>query len=157
MVAAELAAMGEVRIAPTHDRSIVGVMNEFAFHGEWRFRERSTDLDELSYEMSSMLLGPLRNSEGSPDREFAALLHGGPSNVIPLHRTPSPPAMRGSVTADVFQLKVTLLNTKPPIWRRILVDPSTPLDKLHEYIQAAFGWWNCHLYEFEIGRTDFGA
>lgn len=156
-VAAELAAMGEVRIAPTNDRSVVGVMNEFAFHGEWAFRERLPDLEDVGYQMSSLLLGPLRNSEGSPDRELIALLNGGPSNVISLHRSPAPPPARGSDTADVLQLKVTLLNTKPPIWRRILVEPATPLDRLHEFIQAAFGWWNCHLYEFEIGRTSYGV
>lgn len=156
-IAAELAAMGEVRIAPTNDRSTVGVMNEFAFHGEWVYRERLPDLDDLGYQMSELLLGPLRNGEGSPDRELAALLNSGPSNVVPLHRTSAPPAARSGATPDVFQLKVTLLNTKPPIWRRILVDPTTSLDTLHEYIQAAFGWWNCHLYEFEIGRTSYGV
>src|SRR6478735_10535193 len=35
-VDAELDAMHEARIAPTNDRSVVGVMNEFAFHGEVR-------------------------------------------------------------------------------------------------------------------------
>lgn len=156
-VAAELAAMGEVRIAPTNDRSTLGVMNEFAFHGEWVFREGLTDLDALSYRMSSMLLGPLRDGEGSPDREVAALVGGEPVNVMPMHRTPTPTIAGSGATADLFQLKVTLLNTKPPIWRRILVDASTPLDKLHEYIQAAFGWWNYHLYEFEITGTCYGV
>lgn len=27
--------MSDVRIVPTNDRRVVGVMNEFAFHGEW--------------------------------------------------------------------------------------------------------------------------
>lgn len=58
---------------------------------------------------------------------------------------------------SVFQLKVSLLNTKPPIWRRILVDGSMTLAELHDVIQAAFGWWNCHLHEFEIGRARYGA
>ncbi len=57
----------------------------------------------------------------------------------------------------VFQLKVTLLNTKPPVWRRILVDGSATLDQVHEAIQAAFGWWNYHLHEFEVGRTRYAA
>ena len=57
----------------------------------------------------------------------------------------------------MYQLKVTLLDTKPPVWRRILIDGSTTCDGLHEVIQAAFGWWNCHLHEFEIGRTRYGV
>ena len=39
---------------------------------------------------------------------------------------------------------------------RIVVYASTPLDRLHEYILAAFGWWNYHLYEFEIDRKSYG-
>ena len=31
------------------------------------------------------------------------------------------------------------------------------LAELHEVIQAAFGWWNCHLHEFEIGRARYGT
>ena len=57
---------------------------------------------------------------------------------------------------SVFQLKVALLNTKPPIWRRILVEGSMTLAELHEVIQAAFGWWNCHLHDFEIGSAHYG-
>ena len=56
----------------------------------------------------------------------------------------------------MFRLKVTLTGIKPPVWRRILVHASTPLDRLHEYIQAAFGWWNHHLDEFEIDRVRYG-
>ena len=57
----------------------------------------------------------------------------------------------------MYQLKVTLLDTKPPVWRRVLVDGDATLDHLHEVIQAAFGWWNYHLHEFEIGRRRYGV
>ena len=57
----------------------------------------------------------------------------------------------------MYQLKVTLLDTKPPIWRRVLVDGSATLDQVHEVIQAAFGWWNYHLHEFEIGGARYGV
>jgi Plasmid pRiA4b ORF-3-like protein len=50
----------------------------------------------------------------------------------------------------VYQLKITLKDTKPPVWRRVLV-PNCTLDKLHDVIQAAMGWDNYHLHEFEIG------
>jgi hypothetical protein len=50
----------------------------------------------------------------------------------------------------LYQFKITLLDIKPPIWRRIQVPDCTLFD-LHEYIQAAFGWWNYHLHQFEIG------
>ncbi|MEX1105045.1 MAG: plasmid pRiA4b ORF-3 family protein [Ilumatobacteraceae bacterium] len=156
-IAAELAAMGEVRIATTNDRSTVGVMNEFAFHGELHVQEGLTDLEALSYRLSSLILGPLHQRHGSPDHELAALLRSGPSNVIELRPRAAPPTIRHAGNqAHLFQLKVTLLGIKPPVWRRIVVYASTPLDRLHEYIQAAFGWWNYHLYEFEIDRKHYG-
>jgi len=163
-VAAERQAMAEVRIAPTNDRSVVGVMNELAFLGERCF---DGDLVALSLRMAGTPVGPLRSSHGFPDEALAALLRAtAPSDepmaeVIPFPgmTTPEPSvAARPSRTAaSVFQLKVTLLNTKPPVWRRILVDSGITLDRLHEVIQAAFGWWNCHLHEFEIAHRRYGV
>lgn len=57
----------------------------------------------------------------------------------------------------MYQLKVTLHDTKPPIWRRVLIDRASTLDQVHEVIQAAFGWWNYHLHEFEIGDMRYGV
>jgi hypothetical protein len=156
-IAAEVAAMGDVAIAPTNDRSTLGVMNEFAFHGELHFQEGLTDLEAPSYRLSSLILGPLDHRHGSLDHELAALMCNEPSNVVELRPQNKPPTVRRAGNqAHVFHLKVTLLGTKPPVWRRIVVDASTSLDGLHETIQAAFGWWNYHLYEFEIDRTCYG-
>jgi hypothetical protein len=158
---AERLAMSDVRIAPTNDRSVVGVMNEFAFLGELHWKGGLQDLETLSLRMASLILGPLHHRAGSPDRELAAVVGGTdalatviafPSQPASDDPTPRPRAKRGSV----FQLKVTLLDTKPPIWRRVLVDGSSTLDLLHEVIQAAFGWWNYHLHEFEIGHRRYG-
>jgi hypothetical protein len=49
----------------------------------------------------------------------------------------------------IYQFKLTLLDIKPSIWRRIQV-PDCTLGDLHEYIQSAFGWWNYHLHQFQI-------
>lgn len=54
----------------------------------------------------------------------------------------------------VFQFKITLIDSKPPIWRRIQVADCT-LDKLHEHIQTAMGWTNSHLHRFEIGEKQY--
>lgn len=56
----------------------------------------------------------------------------------------------------VYQLKVTLRNIKPPIWRRLQVESSITLSKLHLIIQAAMGWYNCHLHSFTIGGIEYG-
>jgi hypothetical protein len=39
----------------------------------------------------------------------------------------------------------------------VLVDGGATLDHLHEVIQAAFGWSNYHLHEFEVGRDRYGV
>ncbi|MDX6526907.1 MAG: hypothetical protein QOI43_2418 [Gaiellales bacterium] len=57
----------------------------------------------------------------------------------------------------IYQLKATIIGTKPPVWRRLLVAETTSLFELHEVLQAAFGWWNSHLYEFEIGGVRYGT
>jgi hypothetical protein len=53
--------------------------------------------------------------------------------------------------ATLYQLKITLRGSKPPIWRRVQVPGKFTLAQLHEVIQAAMGWYNAHLYQFEIG------
>jgi hypothetical protein len=55
-----------------------------------------------------------------------------------------------------FILKIELLDIKPPIWRRIGVVSDIKLDKLHQVIQEAMGWMNCHLHEFRIGNVSYG-
>jgi hypothetical protein len=61
-----------------------------------------------------------------------------------------------ATTVNVYQLKITLHDIKPPIWRRALVPGDFTLYKLHQVIQAVFGWAGYHLYEFEIGRVSYG-
>jgi hypothetical protein len=50
----------------------------------------------------------------------------------------------------VYQLKVMLKNTKPPIWRRIQVPKDYTFWDLHVAIQDAMGWTDMHLHEFEV-------
>jgi Plasmid pRiA4b ORF-3-like protein len=67
---------------------------------------------------------------------------------------PSKPA-RAAAPTEVYQFKVTLKETTPPIWRRIQVGDCS-LDKLHEHIQTAMGWTNSHMNHFRIDETLYG-
>ena len=58
-------------------------------------------------------------------------------------------------TDTLYQFKITLLNTMPPIWRRIQF-PDCTLDRLHEHIQTSMGWTNSHLHHFKIGAQLYG-
>ena len=53
-----------------------------------------------------------------------------------------------SAGAMLYQIKVTLVDAKPPIWRRLTLSSLTALDRLHEVIQVAMGWEDCHLHQF---------
>ena len=53
----------------------------------------------------------------------------------------------------VYQIKITLKDIKPPIWRRLQVTNDTVLEKLHAIIQVAMGWSNSHLHQFTVGHT----
>jgi hypothetical protein len=55
-----------------------------------------------------------------------------------------------------LQIRVDLTETQPPVWRRILVPDRVHLLALHELIQAAFGWLDYHLHEFEIRGERYG-
>lgn len=58
---------------------------------------------------------------------------------------------------NIYQLKVTLRGTRPPVWRRIVVPGSITLERLHRVLQDAMGWYDCHLHSFAIHGTDFGV
>jgi hypothetical protein len=54
----------------------------------------------------------------------------------------------GKGAAPVYQLKVVLLGSKPPVWRRLQVPGDARLDWLHAVLQVAIGWTNSHLHHF---------
>ena len=152
VIVAELEAMSDVRIAPTNDRQIVGVMNEFAFHGEGVWGPHDPDLFSMSMRLSELILGPLMKRHGTPADELTAFF-GTDADVIAL---PTANAAITPPTRRVHQLKVTLSGTTPPIWRRIVVDGGETLGHLHAVIQAAFGWYDAHLHDFDIGGDRYG-
>ncbi len=59
--------------------------------------------------------------------------------------------------APVYQLKITLCEITPPIWRRFQVRGDLTLYKLHGVLQVVMGWTGSHLYGFEIGRAEYGS
>lgn len=78
------------------------------------------------------------------------------ANNIRPERPRSVPKARTFKVPDgkVYQLKITLLRTKPAIWRRIET-PSLTLASLHDIIQAAMGWHDAHMHEFQVGDRRF--
>jgi hypothetical protein len=110
-------------------------------------------------------------AHGDPDGLTALQLlaqlagDGGPSRGgLPIGRrgrgsqAALPPKRRKSDgPAPVYQIKVGLRDAKPPIWRRLEVPADISLARLHQVIQAAFGWTDSHLHVFETPYGSFGS
>lgn len=47
-----------------------------------------------------------------------------------------------------YQLKITIKNSHPPIWRRVVVPEHITFDDLDDIIEAVFGWEHDHLFCF---------
>jgi hypothetical protein len=73
-VESEVAAMTDYRLTKTRDRSVLGIMNEFAFLADTHGAP-ATDLDliELSLRLAETPCSPLYGTHVSPDRALVAI------------------------------------------------------------------------------------
>ena len=53
-----------------------------------------------------------------------------------------------------FQLKITIKNSKPPIWRRVIVPTGITFSQLSMILNKVMGWSGYHLFEFEFYYQD---
>ncbi|CDZ92524.1 conserved hypothetical protein [Rhodococcus ruber] len=49
-------------------------------------------------------------------------------------------------------LRISLRNSEPPVWRRVVIDNSLSLLHLHFVIQSCFAWEDYHLHQFTKGE-----
>lgn len=65
--------------------------------------------------------------------------------------------MARSVTKiPAYQLKVTLRDVTPAVWRRVVVPGQWHLGRLHDILQRGMGWQDSHLHEFDAGGRRIG-
>jgi hypothetical protein len=57
---------------------------------------------------------------------------------------------------NAVQIRVSLDGVEPAIFRRLVVPLDNTLAQLHHILQAAMGWTDSHLHQFEIGGLRFG-
>jgi hypothetical protein len=55
----------------------------------------------------------------------------------------------------VYQVRVTLREVRPVVWRRVLVTGDITLGRLHRVLQAAMGWEESHLHMFRVQGRRF--
>ncbi len=53
----------------------------------------------------------------------------------------------------LYQIRISLKEIKPKIWRRILVPSDLLLSDFHKIIQTTMGWTNSHLHQFIKNNT----
>jgi hypothetical protein len=50
-----------------------------------------------------------------------------------------------------------MVETVPPIWRRIELSSQTTLKQFHRILQIALGWSNSRLHEFVVDGQRYGV
>lgn len=65
--------------------------------------------------------------------------------------------MSAAKTKTVLQLKITLRDIDPPVWRRVQVPGDMKLHRLHDLLQLLFNWEDYHLHEFVLGKLRYGV
>ena len=66
------------------------------------------------------------------------------------------PGPHSATGRAVHTIKVTLRDSRPPIWRCLEVPSSSTLQQLHTIIQVAFGWEDYHIWVFETPWERYG-
>jgi hypothetical protein len=56
---------------------------------------------------------------------------------------------------SIYQIRVELQGSRPPIWRRFQVSPDITLPRLHRALQIVMGWEDYHLHEFRRGERTY--
>lgn len=57
---------------------------------------------------------------------------------------------------NVVTIRIELCHVKPTVWRQVRVPLDFSLGDLHEVIQIAMGWQNCHLHQYLHGKQYIG-
>lgn len=76
--------------------------------------------------------------------------------TVPRKRPAKVKALKQAQATSGFQFKITLLGSKPAIWRRFQV-PDCTLGELHIVIQNVMGWEDAHLHQFIVGKDYYGV
>jgi len=56
----------------------------------------------------------------------------------------------------IYQIKISLIGAKPPIWRTVLVSSNLGLASFHDVIQVVMGWTDSHLHQFIANKVFYG-
>jgi hypothetical protein len=106
-------------------------------------KRRNTPVRRLFDEIASGIEAMRDDREGR--------LHLRRHEVQPPTRAAGAAESRDAEDVPTYQLKITLMETDPPIWRRLRIPGDTTLARPDRIIQTAMGWTNSHLHTFTAG------
>ena len=142
----------KVRLSILERRQIAILLQEFA---------KRLDLDEPNSRMIPFFLDEAKrvlNALKSDTRKHRAMIQSALERAMESFENAIEDATGiGSIPANIrlYQFRITLNGSEPPIWRRIQIKNCT-LERLHEHIQLAMGWGNEHLHRFRIKDEIYG-
>lgn len=58
---------------------------------------------------------------------------------------------------SIYQLRITLHGSDPPVWRRVHVRGDITLHRLHRTLQALLGWSGAQPHQFVANRVHYGT
>ena len=105
------------------------------------------ELDELASEVDHAVLDartPHKKRLAAVFDKLEVLL-----DALDLDESDEPERHLPEWTGSIYQFKLTLEESAPPIWRRIQV-PDLTLGELHDVLQVVMGWEDSHLHQFII-------
>jgi hypothetical protein len=67
------------------------------------------------------------------------------------------PSPEIEISAPLYQLKITLIDSRPPVWRRIIVPSEITLHSLDQVLRIVLGWDDCFMHYFEINGVTYAS
>lgn len=68
-----------------------------------------------------------------------------------------PKRARTQSHSRILELRITLRDIEPEVWRQVLVPDDFSLDEFHRVLQESFGWMDYHLYSFRLDGVEYEA
>lgn len=152
----EREAMTDVSFDRTASRSVLGTMNEFVLHlGLMRDAHPAMTEHAMSMKLGRVLVTTPSHDYQHPAEFTAKFLQSPPGRPGPPGTTTrrEPTVKR---TVSIYELKITLRDTRPPIWRRLRVRSDVTLLKLHTILQFVMGWMDGHMHQFVAKDKVYG-
>ena len=135
---------------------LVAILKEFEYHEGSKLEAERFDVGKLWRELQLDPHEIAKSTVPNASHQRASRLAGTVETANKSRVTRPARIPRPKDPGHVLELKVTLREVVPPVWRRVRVRSTTTLGKFHDLLQVVMGWTNSHLHEFEAGGATYG-